>query len=332
MSVLIFKGSPHDGQAGVLSAFFDNYIEETASYIRGATSLELAEVNSLSQNLNSPSQRIGNLFATIQGNSLISYSSIDTDDETDEDITTKTTKISIYTVQESDTLSFIADDYGVSVNTIVWANNIRNINSISPGTELKIPPVSGIVHTVRSGETISSIASKYGVEQDSILSYNLLPKGVDSIQVGQEIIVPGGSISVSSSTKAVTTSVTRFAYLPDLGGYFAQPTTGYNWGYIHGRNGIDIANSCGTNVYAAASGNVNFAATSGWNGGYGNFLRITHPNGTETLYAHLSKLLVSQSNWVEKGQLIALMGTTGRSTGCHLHFEVHGARNPMAKY
>lgn len=335
MGLLAVKGSYSEGQKSILGALFTKYIDETAASIIRPTSAQLAEINSFSA-VYSPSMeesaavRKGSL-ATIQDYSVISNNFISTDmAEIDRQFSGKTSQISIYTVQEGDTLSFIAQDYGVTVNTIIWANNLTNINYLKPGAELKIPPVSGVIHKVKSGETMSSIAKKYGVEQESILSYNLLPK-VDQIQIGQEIIIPGGKMS-SSGTATAQTSVVRFAYLPDLGGFFAQPTTGYNWGRIHGRNGVDIANSCGTGVYAAAEGNVELAMSSGWNGGFGRFLRVNHANGTKTLYAHLSKLLVSQSQYVQKGQLVAYMGTTGRSTGCHLHFEVHGAKNPLAKY
>ena len=335
LGLLAVKGSASEGQKSILGAFFTKYIDETAASIIRPTSAQLSEINSLSElyglNVEEVSEFKRHSFATIQDTSLISHNSVSTDTaEIDKQFSGKTSQISIYTVQEGDTLSFIAQDYGVSVNTIIWANNLTNIDYLKPGTELKIPPVSGVIHKVKNGETISSIAKKYGVEQDNILSYNLLPK-VDQIQAGQEIIIPGGKIS-SSGTLVAQASVVRFAYLPDLGGYFAQPTTGYNWGRIHGRNGVDIANSCGTGIYAAADGNVELAMSSGWNGGFGRFLRVNHSNGTKTLYAHLSKLLVSPSQYVQKGQLVAYMGTTGRSTGCHLHFEVHGAKNPLVKY
>ena len=337
IGLLAVKSSPSEGQKSIFNVFFEKYIEETAASIVGPTTLQLAEINSFlsgsGMGNGSGQEQVVNRqnLATIQENSLISYNSVTNDTgEIEKQTTGKTSQISIYVVQEGDTLSFIAEDYGVSMNTIIWANNLKNINYLKPGTELKIPPVTGIVHMVKNGETISSIAKKYDVEQDKILAYNLLPK-VDQIKVGQEIIVPGGTLNVGLGT-ATTASVTRFAYLPDLSGYFAQPTSGRNWGIIHGRNGVDIANSCGTVIYAAAEGQVNLATGSGWNGGYGQFIRITHPNGTETLYAHLSRVLVSTGESVQKGKLIAMMGTTGRSTGCHLHFEVHGAQNPLARY
>lgn len=239
------------------------------------------------------------------------------------------TGISFYTVQDGDTLSFIASDFGISINSLIWANNLRNVDSLRPGMELKIPPVSGIIHKVAKGDTIDKIAKKYRAEAEKIVDFNGLPKD-GSLQVGAEIIVPDGKISrpVYASGPAK-----RFQYLPNLDSYFVHPTAGigFNWRRIHGRNGVDVANSCGTPIYAAADGQITISDGIGWNGGFGKFIKIVHPNGTETVYSHASKLLASLGEFVGRGQLIAFMGSTGRSTGCHVHFEVHGARNPLAK-
>jgi murein DD-endopeptidase MepM/ murein hydrolase activator NlpD len=177
---------------------------------------------------------------------------------------------------------------------------------------------------------LDSLAKKYGVGSEEIISFNFLPQD-GSIQEGQELIIPGGKVQ-QPAVQPRTGVVKQFVYLPDLSGFFGWPTTGYNWGRIHGRNGVDIANSCGTPIYAAADGSITLAKSSGWNGGFGKFLKISHPNGTETLYAHLSNILIVAGQYVTKGQQVATMGTSGRSTGCHLHFEVHGARNPLARY
>jgi LysM repeat protein len=234
-----------------------------------------------------------------------------------------------YTVQPGDLLSFIASDYGVSVNSIIWANNLTDADSLRLGQILKIPPVTGVVHIVKSGDTIIKIAEKYGGEEENIISFNSLPKD-GQLRVGAEIIVPDGKINTAYTSGSATAR--RFSYLANLGDYFMSPATGYNWGRIHGRNGVDIANSCGTPIYAAAGGNVALSDSVGWNGGFGKVIKLIHPNGTETLYAHASRLLVENGAYVARGQQIALMGSTGRSTGCHLHFEVHGAQNPLAKY
>ncbi len=115
--------------------------------------------------------------------------------------------------------------------------------------------------------------------------------------------------------------------------YFIMPTTGWNWGQLHEYNAVDIANNCGTPIYAAAEGLVIESVSNGWNEGYGNYIKIEHPNRTITVYGHLSKNIASSGKYVFQGDLIAYMGNTGNThgpTGCHLHFEVRGAKNPLA--
>lgn len=121
--------------------------------------------------------------------------------------------------------------------------------------------------------------------------------------------------------------------------YFSPPASGWNWGIIHENNAVDIANNCGTPIYAAAEGIIVpdqklGDGNEGWNNGYGLFVLIEHPNNTETRYAHLEKIITSIGHYVSKGELIGYMGNTGNThgpTGCHLHFEVLGAENPLAK-
>lgn len=326
------KGSTPN-QPSIISQLLSSYVEETAASVLTIPSQnQLADINSIFAHGNGGNGGNGisesSTFSTIQENSIVSRGTILTDilDE----FTDRGTQIATYTVQEGDNLSFIASDFGVSVNTIIWANNLRNADAIKPGVELKIPPVTGVVHNIKKGDTVSSIAKKYAVEEGKIISFNFLPQEGD-LQIGQEIIVPGGKLA-TPVTSVASSTVKRFANLPNLGDFFMTPTTGRNWGRIHGRNGVDLANSCGTPIYAAADGSVNLAKASGWNGGFGKFVRIAHPNGTQTLYAHASKILVGIGDHIARGQQIAAMGSTGRSTGCHLHFEVHGARNPLAKY
>ena len=269
---------------------------------------------------------------TVQQTALLAFNSLENDLSSFSGSDHQSNQVTVYTVQEGDTLSFIASDFGISVNTIIWANNLNNIHSIKLGDELKIPPVDGVIHKVKKGDSLTTIAKKYGAEEEKIITFNALPKD-GAIQIDAEIIIPDGKISTPLTSKSIASStVKKFAYLPDFGGYFMLPTTGRNWGRIHGRNGVDIANSCGTPIYASAGGTAATVDGVGWNGGFGKFVKLVHPNGTETIYAHASKLLIGGGESVQKGQQIALMGTTGRSTGCHLHFEVHGARNPLAKY
>ena len=342
ISVLVFRGSSGEGQASFFNNVVKNYIEETAdsflslegsqSQLANASSLTLAEVESQNQGQGGPEAEINP--TSVNDNSFVSYNPPNADYL--DDIGVRRNQVVDYTVQPGDTLSFIASDYGVSVNSLIWANNLKGVGNINPGQVLRIPPVSGVIHKIKKGDTLPTIAKKYGVEEAKIIAFNSLPQS-GQLQVDDEIIVPDGKISIStprsgSIATSALSSNKRFSYLPNLDDLFMLPAIGYNWGRIHGRNGVDIANSCGTPIYAAADGQVATADASGWNGGFGKFIKIAHSNGTETLYAHSSKLLVSVGQSVTRGQLIMLMGTTGRSTGCHLHFEVHGAHNPLAKH
>jgi murein DD-endopeptidase MepM/ murein hydrolase activator NlpD len=332
--LLVFKGAGGEGQKNYFNGIIHDYIEETSASMSGFmdSPIQYAEITSLSamggNNYGQGGQEKNILPPTIGGNSLLAHNPTDTN------YIEKTgflrSQVSEYTVQSGDLLSFIASDFGVSVNSIIWANELKDANSLSVDQVLKIPPVTGVVHLVRSGDTISTIALKYNGDKDTILAFNGLPFD-GKLNIGDEIVVPDGQVS-SSTVISATSSRQRFTYLPNLVGYFIEPTNGYNWGRIHGRNGVDIANSCGTPVYAAADGLVAIIDGDGWNGGFGKFIKLVHSNGTETLYAHLSSILVDSGSYAAKGNQIGLMGTTGRSTGCHLHFEVHGALNPLAKY
>lgn len=334
--VLIFKGVSSEGQTSLFSNFVKSYIEETSASIItiSQSQNQLADINSLtalnSQNLGRGGEGSNNLDpSTVQENSLIANSPVLTDYI---DFGFKSNQIAEYTVQPGDLLSFIASDYGVSVDSIIWANNLANANSIKPDQVLRIPPVSGVIHKIKSGDTIDSIAKKYGVSSDKILAFNDR-KESQPLDIGEELIVPDGQIKsvVTTTSGAQSTIAKRFSYLPDLGDYFMIPTQGRISQGIHGRNGVDKANSCGTPIYAAADGNTATTDGVGYNGGFGKFIKLVHPNGTETLYSHLSKILIAPGQIVTRGQLIGLMGSTGRSTGCHLHFEVHGAKNPLLK-
>lgn len=337
-SIIIFKGVSSDGQISFFNDFIRKYIEETSASISkiSNTPKQLEDISTLSalsyNSLGQGGEEPITSPATIQENSFLANNPVSTDYI--ETSGSKRSQVVEYEVQPDDLISFIASDYGVSINSILWANNLRSADNIHPGQILRIPPVSGVIHKIKKGDTIESITKKYGVEVDKIVAFNSLPRD-GSLQIDDEIIIPDGqikSIGTFAGTSAASAAAKRFSYLPNLGNYYLTPTTGFNWSRIHGRNGVDIANSCGTPIYAAADGNVTISIASGWNGGFGKHIKLIHPNGTETLYGHLSKTLISQGVYVLKGQLIGHMGTTGRSTGCHLHFEVHGARNPLAKY
>ncbi|HEX5774537.1 MAG TPA: peptidoglycan DD-metalloendopeptidase family protein [Candidatus Paceibacterota bacterium] len=238
--------------------------------------------------------------------------------------------ISTYTVKKGDNISEIASRHGVSVNTILWANNVKSANLIKPGDELLILPVSGLQYTVRSGDTIAGIAKKYGADAEEVALFNGLESSAD-LKAGSDIIVPGGTLAKKPSSTARSSSSGSNRSLPAVSGYFGNPVPGGRLTQgLHGYNGVDIGAKPNAPIYAAAAGTIIVARNNGaYNGGYGNYIVIKHGNGTQTLYAHMSKTAVSGGS-VAKGDLIGYVGNTGRSTGPHLHFEVRGAKNPLA--
>ncbi len=242
-------------------------------------------------------------------------------------------KISVYVVREGDSLSQIAKMFNVSVNTIRWGNDIKG-NTIAPGQTLVILPISGIRHTVTSGDTLEKISSRYKGDVEEIIAYNNISKD-SKLAVGEILVIPGGIIPESSPTVRTSSSSSGSQSRPSSGapvyeGYYLRPISGgYRSQGIHGYNGVDLAASAGTSIMASASGVVTVSRNSGWNGGYGNYIVISHPNGTQTLYAHNRSNTVSVGEQVKQGQVIGYVGSTGRSTGPHVHFEIRGAKNPF---
>lgn len=238
-------------------------------------------------------------------------------------------QIFIYTVRSGDTLSSIAEAFDVSVNTILWANDLPSAKRIAVGQELLILPVSGVRHEVRKGDTVEAIAKRYRSSIEEILRFNGLGSD-EPLVLGTVIIVPDGELPQAVPIVQRSGSAASFSSLPRYDGYYLRPiVAGRRSRGPHGYNGVDLADSCGLPVLAAAGGTVLIARASGWNGGYGRYLVIAHPNGTQTLYAHLQNLVVQVGQGVLKGQPVATIGSTGNSTGCHAHFEVRGARNPF---
>ncbi len=238
-------------------------------------------------------------------------------------------EISVYVVREGDTLSQIAEMFEVTSNTILWANDLSSAVAIQPGDSLVILPIVGVRHVVKDGDTISTIAKKYDGDTDEILSYNQLASA-DELAAGDTLVIPGGNMDrptkartgkVASPTKVTGAAASTAFTHPSPG---ALRTQG-----IHGYNAVDLAAGYGTPIRAAATGEVIISKGSGWNGGYGNYIVVRHSNGTQTLYAHLSSNAVGVGAFVGAGEVIGYMGSTGRSTGSHLHFEVRGARNPF---
>src|SRR3989338_2388715 len=223
--------------------------------------------------------------------------------------------ISLYVVREGDTLGAIAKMFGVSVNTIVWANDRKN-GTIRPGETLVILPISGVRHTVAKGDTIQSIAKKYRADADEILLFNGIASDA-ALAVGELILVPDGELA------AVQLVAPRVRGLggPSYDGYYLRPIiSGRKTQGLHGYNGVDLATYYGAPILASAAGQVIISRDVGWNGGYGKYIVIAHGNGTQTLYSHNSQNTVSAGQNAVRGQIIGYVGSTGRSTGSHLHF------------
>ena len=245
-------------------------------------------------------------------------------------------QIMVYTVQEGDTLSEIAEDFDISTNTIRWENNISG-QTISVGQKLNILPMTGVKHIVKSGDTISGIANKYEADAGDILIFNdILEGGV--LKQGDIIFVPNGIIKpvVLKSTSTSPSNYTPPSNTKVQSGYYMRPAPGIVTSPYGSRRrgfhpGVDIGNARGTAVVATADGVVSGVVTgcvegrASCGGGYGNHIDIKHSNGTSTRYAHLSKVSVSPGQNISQGEKIGAIGNTGNSTGPHLHFEIRNS-------
>jgi len=249
-----------------------------------------------------------------------------------------------YTIQSGDSVFLIAEQFGLSPYTIVWSNWETLQGSpwlIQPGLTLNIPPTDGAYHTVMAGETVESVAEAYEVSPDAI--YNIW----NNVEVGQplaeglQLVIPNGvgddfewdPPPPEPSAPAVGAASGSWGYCGDsavsgygANGWFILPTGSYavsGWTFHDPRNpghiGLDYRCHLGDPIYAADAGVVVWA---GWNGGYGNLVRVSHGNGYETYYAHFSAYAVGCGEPVYQGQIIGYCGSTGYSTGPHLHYEI----------
>jgi murein DD-endopeptidase MepM/ murein hydrolase activator NlpD len=263
-------------------------------------------------------------------------------------------RITTYTVQKGDTIFGIADKFGLKPETILLSNRYTLSGlpeNLQPGTILQIPPIDGVIYRWEIGNGLNGVAKFYGVEPQVIVDWpgnNLDPAtlgdwSLPNIAEGTMIFIPGGYAEVtdwlpqvSRDTPAVATSYGE-GYCGEVTGVsgtgsFIWPTTdtylsGYDYSSIH--HGIDIAGSIGNPVYASDAGVIVYA---GWNSsGYGNLIIVDHDNGWQTVYGHLDQILVNCGQSVDQGDEIGLLGTTGNSSGPHLHFEIRkdgGYENP----
>jgi murein DD-endopeptidase MepM/ murein hydrolase activator NlpD len=236
-------------------------------------------------------------------------------------------KVETYTVKEGDTLAKIADTYGVSVDTIKWVNNDKG-DKLSIGETIKIPPVTGIVHTVAEGESVQSIAKKYKTDAQKIVNFpfnDFADLDTFALNVGQTLIVPDGV--QPEAPPILIPRAPQFVALSGVG-ELVWPTSGVITQYpIWYHMAYDIANPGAPGVAAANEGTAIVPAYMRY--GYGNHIIVDQGNGFSTLYGHLSEIYVRSGDHVSRGQIIGRMGSTGRSTGTHLHFETRVNGTPV---
>jgi murein DD-endopeptidase MepM/ murein hydrolase activator NlpD len=233
-------------------------------------------------------------------------------------------EVSRYLVEQGDTAGSIAEKFGVSSETILWANGLTANTALKPGQELIILPVSGALHLVRPNDTLSEIASWYQGTSQEIVEFNGLESPL-ALFAGDILIIPNGKMPKSIPQGRLTPLANSYFIYPIGGAH--RITQG-----LHAFNAIDFSNGvCGESIYTAAGGTVQ---RTGYTSRGGNYVRILHPNGVVTYYGHLSSILVGSGAKVLQGQILGYTGYTGYTiprgpAGCHVHFEVRGAANPF---
>jgi murein DD-endopeptidase MepM/ murein hydrolase activator NlpD len=273
--------------------------------------------------------------------------------------TSSSDKITTYTVKQGDTLGEVATKFGISKNTIIYANtNIKN-NALKEGQILTILPVDGVPYTIKKGDTIASIAKSYKADTQDISEYNDISD--TNLKIGDKIIVPGGVvvkkveapvIVIKTEKEKTETKVQEKAEKPET--QLAEKTQasqeqmvsgngitgGYIWPFpkgsgrvsqrLHDDNAYDFAAPKGTPIYAIQDGKVLIADGSGYNGGYGLYVVVDFDDGGQAIFGHMSKVATSVGETVKKGDVIGYVGSTGRSTGNHVHIGYHGGKsNPF---
>ncbi len=353
--------APLHSEAGLLASFFGNEAVAAGdnSSLDNSQNMTLLQVNAptipiLKDKKAGKDAKNKEVAINDNGNTNISSdnalqpatSPVGVTDGTDGTTDSTDDEASVYVVHKGDSLAQIADMFNVSVNTILLANDMKKGQKLVEGDVLLILPISGVEHTVTKGQTIKGIAKLYKADPADILAYNGLPEDV-KLSVGDKLLIPGGDDMADEGgdkpapNLGASVAKDKNYYithpLQNLLGYFINPVpTGHKTQGLHGpgHRGIDIGAPTGTNIYASAPGTV-LAIKTGCKvgqrrcgGGYGNMVIVQHPNGTKTLYAHMSKVATTSGVQVSQGQVIGYVGNTGKSTGPHIHFEVFNAKNP----
>ncbi len=239
-------------------------------------------------------------------------------------------KIEEYKVKSGDSLESIGAKFDVSVDTIKWANDLTS-EMIKPGDRLDIPPITGVVHKVAPGDNIYTIAKKYNIDAQNIINFPFNDfADPDSFQLtpGQILYVPNGSIKpVIKPADSIGTFAQIQAGVQGTSS-FIWPASGNITTYpVWYHMALDVANATSPPILAADTGTVTYTACLAY--GYGCHIIIDHANGYQTLYGHLSSIEVSAGQAVTKGERIGIMGSTGRSSGTHLHFEIRSGGTPL---
>ncbi|MCC6643637.1 M23 family metallopeptidase [Candidatus Peregrinibacteria bacterium] len=266
----------------------------------------------------------------------------------------------IHEVVSGDTISTIAQEYGLKTNTVLWENGLTATSKLRIGDKLSIPPVDGVSHSVEKGQDLKKIASLYSVDAGVIAKQNQLADNA-TLVAGQAIFIPGAKplpdrvdpsriasttrLSVANKTNVGSSQLVSGSAIgsnsdasPATGKSMIFPTRGVITQYFQpGHYAYDIANTEKPPIWAAMDGTVIKASSGTWGGGYGNHIIIDHGNGLKTLYGHMEYLSVSVGDQVKQGQVIGKMGRTGNvrgRTGIHLHFEViqNGVKKSPGNY
>lgn len=227
-------------------------------------------------------------------------------------------KMRMYQVSKGDTLWDISRKFKVDLEMLRIINGLDRNCALSVGQILEIPYHRSRVHTIKAGDTLWGIAARYEVSLSQLSQANpdINPR---NLQIGKRIVVPDSTSSVSALAVQPSRSYAGFSTV-----MMAWPVTGsitspYGWRKSGFHHGIDIAGDIGDAIKAAAAGKVTFTGNQAI---YGKTVVIEHPDGKESMYAHCQKILVNKNDYVVRGQPIATIGMTGRTTGPHLHFEV----------
>ena len=227
---------------------------------------------------------------------------------------------SVYRVKPGDMVGILAENFGITQDTIISVNNIRQTRTIQPGDYFRIPNIPGIIYTVRNdGETMDSIAKNYKVDVAKCCAVNNLEVN-KPLTAGTTLFVPDAELDWVTRQEIngdlFKRPIKAWYYISSYFGWRNSPFTGQR--SYH--SGIDMACPTGTKIYAALAGTV---TTAGWSDTYGNYVIVRHHSGYKTLYAHMSKINVRVGQYVEASSVLGLVGSTGLSTGPHLHFTVY---------